>query len=313
MVARYLVTGANGFIGRVVCAHLQAQGAEVVALLRRPVPGPWQTAVLGDLTQALDMTGWPRLSGVVHLAGVAHQQADWAYYQRVNVAATARLVQACVAAEVPRLVYISSVKAMGETTPVTGVDETAPCQPSTPYGQSKYAAEQHILQSRLTEAVVLRLPLVYGPQVKGNLARLLRWTQAGWLPPLPETGNRRSLVHVQDVAEAVSRALIQPAITGQVYLIAEPRAYSAGELGALLRQAVGRAPARWPSPAWAWWLAARAGDGLRRLGVPAPLDSALYQRLFDSACYHPVKAERALGFRASHELATGLRALAGRL
>lgn len=309
MVARYLVTGANGFIGRVVCAHLQAQGAEVIALLRRTAVGPWHTAILGDLTQSLELSAWGQVDGVVHLAGVAHQQANLAQYQQTNVEATARLVLACQQAHVPRLVYISSVKAMGETTPTVGLDETAPCQPTTPYGRSKYAAEQQVRQALPVETVILRLPLVYGPQVKGNLAKLLRWTQAGLMPPLPETGNRRSLIHVQDVAQAIGQALRLPGIAGQVYVLAEPRAYSAGELGALLRQATGLPPARWHLPRWVWYLAARTGDGLRAVGLPTPLDHALYQRLFDSACYRSDKALRELQFQPRYNLAAGLHAM----
>jgi UDP-glucose 4-epimerase len=76
--------------------------------------------------------------------------------------------------------------------------------------------------------VNLRPALVYGPGMKGNLARLIAAVRRGWLPPLPETGNRRSLVHVDDVAQALLLAAAQPAAAGRTYFVTDGRPIRAG-------------------------------------------------------------------------------------
>jgi nucleoside-diphosphate-sugar epimerase len=199
---------------------------------------------------------------------------------------------------------------MGETTPAIGMDETAACQPTTTYGQSKYTAEDLVLNSGLAQPVVLRLPLVYGPGVKGNLASWLRLVRRGWMPRLPETGNRRSLIHVADVAQAVVLALSTQAAARQVYIISETRAYSAGEIDTLLRLALGQATPRRSWPLTAWWILAGLGELAQRCGVSAPLDLDRYHKLFDSAYYPATKARRELGFVPQFDLAEGARQMA---
>ena len=85
-------------------------------------------------------------------------------------------LDAAVAAGVRRFVFASSVKAMGEETPVQGVDESLPCRPTTAYGRARLAAET-LLERAAGDGLgvtVLRAPLIYGPGVGGNLGRLLR-------------------------------------------------------------------------------------------------------------------------------------------
>lgn len=179
-----LVTGASGFIGRHLCRRLRDNGFHVRALMRRPVEGHWDAAVrleLGRQTIPPDL-----LAGVdciFHLAGKAHAVAEGAgaeeEYQIANVVSTHDLLRAARAEGVRGFVYFSSVKAMGEEG-----EASATAAPTSPYGRSKLAAEQAVLNSgSVPHPVVLRPSLVYGPHPKGYLELMIRGVRAGWFPP----------------------------------------------------------------------------------------------------------------------------------
>jgi nucleoside-diphosphate-sugar epimerase len=160
--------------------------------------------------------------------------------------------------------------------------------------------------------VNLRLAMVYGLGGRGNLERMGRLVQRGLFPPLPETGNHRSLVHVDDVVAAMRLAAADDRANGRTYIVASPEAPSGRELFDALRAALAMPPRSWAVPASALRLAARLGDGLeaimrRRL----PLDSEALERLLGSAWYSPARIEREVGWRAKVLLADGLREMFG--
>ena len=145
--------------------------------------------------------------------------------------------------------------------------------------------------------VNLRLAMVYGSGGRGNLERMGRLVQRGLFPPLPETGNHRSLVHVDDVVAAMRLVAEDDRANGRTYIVAAPEAPSGRELFDALREVLGMPPFTWAVPASALRLAGRVGDGLeaitrRRL----PLDSEALERLLGSAWYSP----------APHRARTGL-------
>ncbi|MDP3031867.1 MAG: NAD-dependent epimerase/dehydratase family protein, partial [Rhodocyclaceae bacterium] len=180
--------------------------------------------------------------------------------------------------------------------------------------------------------VNLRLAMVYGRGGRGNLERMARGIRAGWFPPLPETGNRRSLVHVDDVVSVMRLVAEAPAANGRTYIVADPRAYSGREIYDAIRAAsaasaasaagavphaghsipaaghfVSPVPKRgFPSvtPTFRWSVPAgvlRAAGRLNgRLGE-------IVGRLIGSACYSPARIERELGWRAKVGLEAGLR------
>lgn len=300
-----LVTGATGFIGR----RFIRPGER--ALVRRP--SGVNNEVIGDL---LDPGSLARacegVENVYHCAGEAEASsvADERHLRQVNVEGTRNLLQAAGRAGVRRFVYLSSVKAIAEPGDVCA-DDDWPGVPTTPYGQSKRAAEEAVLDAGAKfgmHVVVLRLAMVYGRGSRGNLWRLARLLRHGWFPCLPATGNRRSLVHVQDVVEAMRLVAVRPEAHGRTYIIAEPRAYSGRELCEGIRTVLGVRSSRWTAPAWALRGAGRMGDGLGRLlGRPLPVRSELISRLLDSAWYSPARIEHELGWRARVSLADGLR------
>jgi nucleoside-diphosphate-sugar epimerase len=313
-IGTVLVTGATGFIGRVLCAKLGSRGAEVRGLARGAAEGPWAQMIAADIGAGpLPGAAMQGVDTVFHLAGKVHALAqpgaDESGYVRANVDGTRNVLEAAARAKVARFVFASSVKAGGEGCDVC-LDEAMDDNPETPYGRTKLEAERLVFKfARQHEmhAVVLRLPLVYGPGSKGNLARMLEAVAARRFPPLPEFGNHRSLVHVEDVAEAAIRAAETPQANAQTYIVTDGRPYSTRDLYALMRAALGRKRPRLSIPMKALRAAARFGDMAGRVrGRQFFFDSDTLEKLASSAWYSSRKIETELGFKPAYDLEKAL-------
>jgi len=205
-VARILVTGAAGFIGRALCRGLAERGHRPVAGLRHPAPPPGATEglLLGDITPERDWSRalrGVRIDTIVHLAQRAHSTADPAALAP-EPAAAAALARAAARAGARRFVYLSSIVAMGAATapgrPFRAGDEP---RPEGPYGQSKLATEQALAEAARDtgiELAIIRPPLVHGPGVRANFRALLRLLTSGIPLPFAAINNRRSLIFVEN-------------------------------------------------------------------------------------------------------------------
>ncbi|MES2405889.1 MAG: SDR family oxidoreductase [Pseudomonadota bacterium] len=238
---KFLITGASGFIGGAACAWLVEQGIEVVGtvrnLLRPTLPGI-DYRIVGELGPSTDWrTALDGIEGVIHCAArvhVMHETADdpLRAFRSANVAGTGQLARQAAAAGVKRLVFVSSIKVNGEKT-ATGFNEGNTPAPQDPYGQTKWEAEQMLFQiSNETglEVVIVRPPLVYGPGVKGNLARLLSWVERGVPLPLAGIRNTRSLIGIDNFTSALHACLTHPAAAGRTYLVRDGEDISTPEL-----------------------------------------------------------------------------------
>lgn len=304
-----LVTGASGFIG----GRLRRPGERALARGDTHI----RDGVRGDLLDPQSLrTACAGIECVFHCAGYAHafNSADPLLHWRINFEGTRNLVDAAAAAGASRFVFLSSVKAMAEPGDDC-VDETWPGEPESPYGRAKRAAEDAVLEAGARSGMrvtVLRLAMVYGKGGRGNLERMARGIRAGWFPRLPETGNRRSVVHVDDVVAAIRFVADNPSANGNVYIIADPRPYSGRELFDMIRDVPPRVRLSWSLPEPAWRAAAAIGDGLETLmRRPLPLDSEVVGRLLGSSCYSPARIERELGWRARVGLGEGVREMLG--
>ncbi|HEX3521394.1 MAG TPA: NAD-dependent epimerase/dehydratase family protein [Stellaceae bacterium] len=258
-MARILVTGAPGFIGRTLCLGLVGRGHAVLGLSRRPAEPIREVELrpIGDIGPATDWSG--HLDGieiVVHLATRAHR---WRRGPADHNEAQAALVLAHSAATagVRRLIHMSSVWAMGEATlPGAPFRASDPPRPRDRYGRGKLAIERALLaaaQETGIEIVILRPPLVYGPGVKANFRALLRLVASGLPLPLAGIDNRRSLMFVDNLVDLVGLACQHPGATGRVLLARDSADLSTSELIRLLAAGLGR-PARLfhvPQPALA--------------------------------------------------------------
>ena len=302
----YLVTGASGFIGRALCAHLGERGHRVRALLHHDSTGPWHEAISFDLLRtplvAELMTG---VHGIFHCAGAAHfrglsQQQQTSLWQ-LNVDACERLLASAASASVQRLVYFSSVQAAGrpgET--VAGEDWQAP--PDDIYGESKLAAEALVHaagQNHPLHTCILRSALVYGPGVKGNLQRMLRAIASGHMPPLPDSGKQRSMVALDNLIDAAWLAMDRDCANQRTYIVCDDTRYSTRRIYEAMHRALGRPLPRYTLPLALFKFAARIGDlGNKLTDNAMPWDCAAFARLFGAACYTAERLKSELGWRA---------------
>lgn len=279
-----LVTGASGFVGRALVAHLlNLHDRTVVAGVRRAdasVPARADTRTVPALGPEADWTA--ALAGidqVVHAAARVHVMNDTeadplTAFRRVNTQGTLALAEQAARAGVRRFVFISSIKVNGEqTAPGRPFDADQPVAPTDPYGLSKHEAEQGLLRlARETamEVVIIRPVLVYGPGVGANFASLMRWLKRGVPLPLGAVRNRRSLVSLDNLVDLIAVCLDHPNAVNQVFLVSDGEDLSTTDLLRRLGQALGRRPLLLPVPprllALAAHLVGRASIAQRLLG-----------------------------------------------
>lgn len=291
------VSGASGFIGGRLVRALTSDGLQPTALAR---------GVLPESSDDIDT--------VFHCAGYAHafsslSAEDAAMHWQGNFEGTRNLVEAAGKAGVQRFVFLSSVKAMAEPGDAL-IDEGFPGEPETAYGQSKLAAELAVIEAGKhygMHVVNLRLAMVYGAGGQGNLERMGRLVERGLFPPLPETGNHRSLVHVDDVVSAMRLVAYDVRAAGGTYIVASQHAPSGRELFDALRTAQGLSSCTWSVPESVLQAVALMGDVIEKmLKRRLPLNSEVLERLLGSAWYSPSRIERELGWGARISLMDGL-------
>lgn len=317
--ARVLVTGASGFVGSHLCAFLAGEGTEVRGLVRSPAAAlpPGTTAIRGELgdREALDRA-LDGVDAVVHLAARVHVMEETAAdplaeFRRTNVEGTRLLLERARAAGVRRFVFLSSVKAMGEANGAPWTEDDPPA-PADPYGASKLEAEAVVREAAGSglQATALRVPLVYGPGMKGNMLRLFDAVDRGHPLPFGRVRNRRSLLYVGNLVQAVRAVLSLPGPGYRLFLASDGEDVSTPELVRAIAVALGRPARLLPVPSALFRAAGRVGDALGRI-APFPVGSAVVDRLLGSLTVDPGKLFREAGFTPPFTLAEGLAHSAG--
>ncbi len=247
-----LLTGITGFVGTTLAQHLKSiTQFKLHPTLRFPVLGYLQATVVGSINQQTDWTAALQgIDTVIHLAARAHQINDThpnpeqAFYE-VNTAGTANLVQQSIEAGVKHFIFISSIGAMATLSDQV-LTPDSPCRPDTPYGRSKLAAEQALIQeTQGTEMTytIIRPPLVYGPGNPGNMERLIKLVNTGYPLPLGAIHNRRSLVALPNLVDLITTCLTHPAAANQTFLVSDNEDLSTTDLIKRLAKALDK-PAR---------------------------------------------------------------------
>lgn len=298
-----LVTGGTGFLGQALLQKLQVSGRRpLIAAVRRnktDFPAEVRVEWVNELGSTTDWTACLQGVGVViHCAARAHvmeeETADpLLEYRRVNVQGTLALAGQAVKAGVRRFVYISSIKVNGEHTAsnISFHVEDIPA-PEDAYGISKLEAEQGLLAlARNTgmEVVIIRPPLVYGPEVRGNFASMVRWVRKGMPLPLGAVHNKRSLVALENLVDFIALCADterSPGAANEVFLISDGEDVSTTELLRKVANAYNVAPRLLPIPVL--WIQTAA----RLLGKRAVADRLLGSLVVDST-----KARDLLGWK----------------
>jgi len=293
-----LVTGANGFIGRRLVQVL-TEHDYIVRRCTRSLDGSsdvvvgeigpetdWKTAILGATT-------------VVHLAALVSDRAKEpiAEFRRVNVGGTLALAHHCMRAGVKRFVYLSSIGVNGIqiSRPFTELD--AP-DPREPYAISKCEAEQglsQLIRSGGMEVVIIRPPLVYGPDAPGNFGRLLRMVSKGVPLPFGAIHNKRSYVALDNLIDLIITCIEHPAAANETFLAGDGEDLSSTELLHRIAKALDKPARLFPVPVFVLtFLASLLGKG------------DMVRRFCDSLQVDISKAQALLGWKPHVSVDEGL-------
>jgi UDP-glucose 4-epimerase len=263
-IERALVSGASGFVGSALVAHLEAREGRL-----RMADPDW-----------LDQLGHTDFSGatVFHLAARVHSPGgNDADFMRDNAEKTAALAQAALRGGARRLVFLSSVKVNGEDSGMRPFRRGDAFAPQDAYARSKARAEEELAKVRGLEIVIVRSPLVYGAGAKGNLLALMQLADSPWPLPFGAVHNRRSFVHVDDLARLLIDCATRPQAAGRLYFAAHPQTVSTERLVSAMRGALARPRRLFGIPARALDLAASlagAADRMHRLTRSLEVDAA---------------------------------------
>ena len=317
---KYLVTGADGFLGKYFLAEFARRNIPVRAMLiedtpELPLPGNPEI-VRGNLLRketlgiAVDgVTHLIHLAARVHIMDDPEPDLERAFFE-VNVEGTRSLLEAAGRAKVSRFLLMSTVKAMGEEQTGAFDESTAP-HPTSPYGRSKLAAERAMLEmaeAKGIHAVVLRLPMVYGPGAKGNVLRLLEAGDRNRRLPFGSVENRRSMVYVENVIDAALLAIESAKSAGEVYLVCDERPYSTREVYTEICIAMGKEPLLRHVPVCALKLLGVCGDMVQFITHrPMPVNSGVIRRVTRDLYFSSEKIRCELGFTPKLGLAEGIR------
>lgn len=311
-MSRIVVTGASGFVGQALSKTLMAAGHHVIGHVRRPnacANGVEEWLLPGDAFEGIERA-WPsgpQVDCLVHLAARVHVMHDsvsdpLAAFRAANVEATMRVARAAHAHGLRRIVFVSSIKAAAEVDAGRPLREDDPAQPQDAYGRSKREAELALTAfGRETglEVVVVRPPLVYGPGVRANFLQLMRAVERGLPLPLGLIDARRSLVFVENLADALMRCAVDARAAGQTFHVADREAPSVAELARAIGRHLQRPARLLPIPA-AWLrLAGRVTGRLPQV-----------ERLTQSLCIDCSHIAATLGWQPVHPLEQGLAATA---
>ncbi|HEX4330709.1 MAG TPA: NAD-dependent epimerase/dehydratase family protein [Usitatibacter sp.] len=221
------ITGATGFVGRTLAVHL---GRPFEAL--HFGDADWQARLA-----SADLHG----ATIFHLAARVHEaSATREQFEADNVAKTAALANAAALAGARRLVFLSTIKVNGEATGAKAFTARDEPRPQAPYAESKWRAEQALAATRGLEWSIVRSPLVYGAGVGANLRELLRMADSPWPLPFACCHNRRSFVHVDDLARLLVECSTHPAAIGATFVAAHPEPVSTARLVGALRRTLAR-------------------------------------------------------------------------
>lgn len=239
---KVLITGANGFVGNSLCKTLALRGYIAHGATRLPCefPSAVKNVLVGEIN---NQTDWKLILGgcdvVIHLAARVHVMQETegnplSEFRKVNVAGTEHLAWSAAAAGVKRLVYVSSIKVNGEETcNDQAYTEQSNPSPQDPYGISKWEAEQalhRVAKETGLEVVIVRPPLVYGPNVKGNFAQMISVIARGVPLPFASVNNKRSLIYVKNLVDALILCATHSAAPGNTYLVSDGEDISTSDL-----------------------------------------------------------------------------------
>ena len=304
---RVLVTGSSGFIGSRLVGEIPCRGMHQVTAISRTQARESVSGVSYGLADIDGNTDWSELlvecEVVIHIAAVAHLSRSSPVgvldrYRAVNIEGTLNLALKAAGAGVKRFIFLSSIGVNGNINTRPFTEDDTP-NPTEHYAQSKWEAEQGLWEIHCKtgmELVIIRPPLVYGPNAPGNFGSLMRWSEKGVPLPLGAIHNQRSLVALDNLVDLIITCIDHPAAANQVFLAGDGRDLSTTELLRGVAKAGGEAYKLIPIP-----------SSLLLLAATLIGKKALAQRLIGSLQVDISKARELLGWEPPISVEEGLR------
>lgn len=265
-----LVTGSTGFVGGHLVDRLLARGDSVTALVRTPARAAGLASrgvrlVKGDLADGRALADAAADCNVVYHVAALTGAVNEAEFLAANRDGTASVRDAVKSAgNVARIVLVSSMAAGGPSRRDAPRGVAGDDAPVTMYGRSKLAAEQ-VLRDGTVPHVVVRPPTVYGPRDRDNLLAIFKAARLGVAPIFGDGTMQISMVHVEDLADALVHAGTTDDLDGRTFYVNHPEVTTTAELVREIGRQVGRNPTLIPIPRWLAHTALSATGGLAAL------------------------------------------------
>lgn len=291
------VTGATGFVGQHLVKKLDQNNFKI-KILSRSLNLNYETVVCDLESQLIPKDSLDGIDTIFHLAGVAHDSGKSSkndnHYHSINVDASINLARLAVKSKVKRFIYVSSVKAGGKTNTNHCLTEKNQSEPEGIYGETKRNAEIKLLDIGLKSDMhvsIIRPSLIYGPNVKGNLKQMKQGIENGWFPPLPELHNRRSMIHVDDLVNALMLVAEDNRANGEIYIATDGKKYSSRQIYEALCYSAGKSPPKWFVPKVIFTIISKLNSTLEYK----------VEKLLGDECYSSKKLEL-LGFKPQYSI-----------
>ena len=291
---RFLISGASGFIGRLLVQAINGS----IRVLSRAKHSDFETVICDLQSDVIPDDALYGIDTVFHLAGFTHDMRNASevsdIYYKVNVSATVQLAELAVKAGVKKFVFVSSVKAGGSPDFEVCASESDQGDPEGVYGKTKREAELKLLKIGKESGMhvsIIRPSLVYGPNAKGNLQLMLSGIKKGWFTPLPETGNKRSMIHVDDLVRAILLVADDDRANREVFIATDGVPHSSREIYDAMCDVIGKTTPKWSVPKILFDI----------VSLLSPRIKYKINKLLGDECYSSAKLE-ALGFKAQKTL-----------
>ena len=301
-----LITGIHGFVGSNLVIALKKRhilyGLDIVAPEKE---GVVKTFAWEDIeSTSFPMQRLPQFDAIIHLAGKAHdtknQSVAQAYFD-INTGLTQKIFDFFLESTAKKFIFFSSVKAAADSVVGDALKEDVIPTPIGPYGESKIAAENYILDKLKNkneklklhddrkQVYILRPCMIHGPGNKGNLNLLYNVVKKGIPWPLGDFENKRSFTSIDNLCYVVEGLLTKNIASG-IYHMGDDEALSTNELIALMCEAMGKAP-------HIWKMNRKMMEGCAALGtlLHLPLNTERLRKLTENYVVSNEKIKAALG------------------
>ena len=304
MKGNIIVTGANGFVGKLLCEELIDRGYNVYGLVRNEsveLPSRVMRLVYSEITNLKDFREYFTKSyAVIHLAAKVHvkNSNEIEEYRHINTAGTTHLANMAASEGVEKFIYLSTIKVNGDNTGSTPYSIDSIPQPLDAYAVSKWEAEQELMEIHKNtdmDIAILRPVLMYGSGVKGNLHTLMKVVSTGIPLPLKKINNQRSFLNVRNLNDLICQCLENGNSAGRTFLVSDGHDLSTTELVRLTASSLGMTSKLFSVP-----------SGFMRMVARVFGKTGIYERLYGSLQVDIEETKNILGWTPPYNVQDGI-------